>query len=317
MPRLSQQPLIIWRLTDGKPGHEKQSLGLTHALARICPCDIHTIRLQADRRFLLDWLLRRFPPGAHLPAPDIIVGAGHSTHLAMLAAKRAYGGRSVVLMKPSLPLGLFDLCIIPEHDRPPSRDNVIPIIGALNTVTPTSEKTPGHGLILLGGTSRHYTWDDETVINNILEIVHASPETAWRLATSRRTPDAFLQKLPTPLPTNLHIEPHTQTGPDWLEHSLAAATTVWVTEDSVSMLYEAITSGAAIGLLRLPRLGDSRVQQGVEHLVSRGWVTPFEQWQAGQDLSPPVRALDEATRTAQLVLEKFHHRTRGQDSGAR
>ncbi|MFN3595388.1 MAG: ELM1/GtrOC1 family putative glycosyltransferase, partial [Thiobacillaceae bacterium] len=122
MPHPTPSCLTLWRLIDGKPGHEKQSLGLAQALQRLAAARWYDVRVHgtafASVRAALQWALRRFPAGHGLPAPDLILAAGHATHLPALAARRAYGGRIVVLMRPSLPLALFDLCLIPAHDQP-------------------------------------------------------------------------------------------------------------------------------------------------------------------------------------------------------
>ena len=46
----------------------------------------------------------RFLAWRDLPTPDIVLGAGHRTHLSLLAARRVHRGKAVVLMRPSLPL---------------------------------------------------------------------------------------------------------------------------------------------------------------------------------------------------------------------
>ena len=98
--------------------------------------------------------------------PNLIIGAGHRTHFSILAAKRAYGGKSIVLMKPSLPYFIFDLCLVPEHDNPPKRANIISTIGALNPLglDGLHEKKPSSNLILIGGPSPHYKWDNNLII---------------------------------------------------------------------------------------------------------------------------------------------------------
>lgn len=318
MTSRSEQPLIIWRLTDGKPGHEKQTLGLAHALLRHRPGECFDLAAPARGTALLQWLQGRFPAGVGLPAPDILLAAGHATHFALLAARRAWGGKSggkaVVLMKPSLPLALFDLCVIPEHDTPPQRGNVIAIRGVLNDVQTSTAHSPTRGLILIGGISSHYGWDDATVGTAVAAIARASPQVAWQLTTSRRTPASFLTALPQPLPQNLALLPHETTGPGWLEQALAEAGQVWVTEDSVSMLYEALTAGAGVGLLRLPGSRDSRVGRGVQKLLDDGWVTPFDAGYAGRTLPPPGQEFNEADRVATLILENLPHRATAKHS---
>ena len=325
MTSRSEQNLIIWRFTDGKPGHEKQTLGLAHALLRIRPGACHDLPAPARGTALWQWMRGRFPSGdglpPDLPAPDILLAAGHATHFAVLAARRALGGnfggnfsakssdkfsgKVVVLMRPSLPLGLFDLCVIPEHDNPPVRDNVVAIRGVLNDVQTSTTSAPEHGLMLIGGLSSHYGWDDAVVSGAVETIARSTPRVTWQLTTSRRTPATFLAALPRPLPDNLKLMPHDRTGPGWLEHALAGAGQVWVTEDSVSMLYEALTAGAGVGLLRLPASRASRVGRGVEKLIVEGWVTPIDTWRPGQPLTPPGQAFNEAERVAGLIVEKW------------
>lgn len=253
----------------------------------------------------MHWLQARFPAGSDLAAPDILLGAGHATHFALLAARRTYGGKAVVLMKPSLPLSWFDLCVIPEHDNPPFRGNVIRVQGVLNDVQASQSASPAQGLMLIGGISSHYGWDDSAVGAAVMKIARSTPQVSWQLTTSRRTPATFLAALPQPLPDNLKLMPHTATGPGWLEQALAQSGQVWVTEDSVSMLYEALTAGAGVGLLRLPEARDSRVRRGVLKLIDAGQVTPFETWRTGAPLPRQAQEFNEAKRVAAHILTRL------------
>jgi hypothetical protein len=307
MTSRSDRPLIIWRITDGKPGHEKQTLGLARALLKLRPGECIDLAAPPRAEALKQWLLGRFSAGLGLPAPDILLGAGHATHFALLAARRAYGGKTVVLMKPSLPLSWFDLCVIPEHDDPPHRRNVIRVLGVLNDVQASQTTSPEHGLMLIGGVSSHYGWDDSAIGAAVMKIARSTPRVSWQLTTSRRTPATFLAALPQPLPDNLKLIPHTDTGPGWLEQVLVESGQVWVTEDSVSMLYEALTAGAGVGLLRLPAARDTRVRRGVQKLIENGWVTPFEAWRNGEPPPVPEREFNEAKRVAEQILTSLEN----------
>lgn len=296
---------VLWRIIDAKPGHEKQTLGLAQALAR--HVEVERYDLPAPPRAAAFWQLvrGRFPAGDGLPDPDLILGAGHATHLALLAARRARGGKAICLMRPSLPIGLFDLCLIPEHDDPPAHANVIVTQGVLNAVAPSDRHDPRRGLFLIGGASSHYHWDSAAVAEQVRALVHESPDIHWQLTTSRRTPETFVNYLTAARPDNLTLHPHTKTPPGWLEAALAEAGICWVSEDSVSMLYEALTAGCAVGLMRLPARRHSRIGRGVEQLVAQGWVKPFDAWQ--RDHLPPVAApyFNEAERCARLLLSRF------------
>ncbi len=78
--------------------------------------------------------------------------------------------------------------------------------------------------------------------------------------------------------------------------------TVWVTADSVSMVYESLTAGCRVGLIELtPAAGDSRVMRGMAKLVETQRVTPFGEWSRQRGMFPAA-PLDEAGRVADLLL---------------
>ncbi len=155
------QPLVIWRFCDGKAGHDHQSQGLLEALARLRPVESLTLNPPPPPvgQMLFSLIRGALPEWREWPAPDLLIGAGHGAHLALLAARRCRGGKIIVLMRPTLPFGLFDLCLIPDHDSPPSRPNILPTRGALNHLQPSATLEPDRGLLLIGGPSTHFGWD--------------------------------------------------------------------------------------------------------------------------------------------------------------
>ena len=113
--------------------------------------------------------------------------------------------------------------------------------------------------------------------------------------------DGTLESLSAVCPA-LAAYPHGETGRDWLPQRLAEAAEVWVTEDSVSMIYEALSSGARVGLLPVPSLKKAgRVARGIARLVEEGFVTRFTDWSPAAGLAAPPRVLREADRCANSV----------------
>ncbi len=292
--------LAVWVISDGKPGHLNQSLGLAEALARATPTEIVTLAALPVWRAWLALLLKRFP-GAPSPAPDLILGAGHATHLTLLAARRARGGRAVVLMKPSLPRRCFDLCILPRHDGIAADAHTLVTEGALNRIRPASVRDAHRGLLLIGGASPHFEWDSDAIQVQIQSILARTPQTQWTLASSRRTPADFLAQLSAH--PNLSVVPHTATTPDWLPEQLARSATVWVTPDSASMVFEALSAGAAVGVLDLPVNPKSRVARAIAQLADDRRITRFINWCAHGTLHPNLHPLAEADRCAAWILE--------------
>ena len=301
-PDTSHRPLVVWRLLDGRRGHFTQIEGLTLAIAERTPVQVHDLAVERHAGHLLDWLFGRFPPGDRLPRPTLILAAGHATHLAALAARRACGGHIVVLMQPSLPLAWFDLCLIPEHDEPPQRANVIATRGAITTVRPSNRHDPATGLILLGGPSRHYAWDTGAILDQVRELVAAQPQMRFRIGDSPRTPAETREAMDGI--DGIGMIPWEQTRPGEIQQAMAEAGQVWVSEDSVSMLYEAISSGAPTGLLTVPRRRDTRISRGVDRLIAEKAVTPFSLWSTNGRLAPPT-GLDEASRCADEILRRW------------
>ena len=293
-------PLVVSIVSDGKPGHVNQSVGLAEALARITPTAIHLIPALPAWRAALAWLFKQ-TPDTGLAKPDLTLGAGHATHLTLLATRRARGGRIVVLMKPSLPRRWFDLCILPRHDGIAADAHTLVTEGALNRIQPARVRNPNHGLLLIGGTSAHFEWDGDAMQVQLKSILSRTPDMHWTLTTSRRTPADFLAHLPS-FP-NLTVMPHTATAPDWLPEQLARCGTAWVTPDSASMVFEALTAGANVGVFDLPVNPKSRVARAIAQLADAQRITRFVNWCAHGTLHPNTQPLAEADRCATWILE--------------
>lgn len=303
--RGSERTVVAWYLVDGKPGHENQSMGLLEALARQVPVETHRIPAPFGLRAAWWWGLGAFPVARNLPDPDIIVGAGHATHAPLLAARRARGGRAVVLMRPSLSPSWYDLCLVPEHDGITAAANIVLTRGVLNRVVSGGVHDPKRGLILLGGPSRHYNWDAQGILGQVQSLVKRAKECQWVLSTSRRTPPSMLAALQDLRFPNLEVLAWEMTPPGWVAEQLALAGRVWVSEDSVSMVYEALTSGAAVGVLNVPCKAWGRVVRGLDSLAEKRMVTTFTAWRQGQKLLPSRQRFNEADRCAQILVERW------------
>lgn len=306
--------LVIWRFTDGRAGHDSQSRGLIEAMMELASVEVHDIQVNPKG-------LERWNPFGKwrsvlksLPRPDWLIGAGHSTHLPMAVSRWLYGGRSVVIMKPSLPVNWFNWAIIPEHDLPGSIPNVIPVRGALNRIRPVKNKPDHQGLILIGGPSKHTSWDSSNLVDQLLFILKKSPEVSWELTTSRRTPSDFLDDFNKRMEAefanekpSINIFPVEKTDRDWVVQRMRSATQIWVTEESISMIYESLTSGAGVGLLNLPprsQIELSPALKGVAKLAAKGELIYFNDWKNQPvSLPPPQEPFHESERCARLLLK--------------
>ena len=314
------QLLTIWYITDNKQGHLNQLKGLSWQLKE-CASQFgfqlkeHWYHHQDPD---LNWtsLVRNKPKDPDVAKPSMIVGAGHKTHLKLIALARKFRAFSIVLMRPSLPLKLFDAAIVPLHDRPPIKPHILSTRGVLNKVKPKSsngaqsvDKNPEErGLILVGGQSKHYLWNTESIVAQIIEIADRDSAFQWTISNSRRTPNEFINQLEAADRTNIFFVDCQHTDGSWLPSQLQQASFIWVTPDSVSMVYEAITSGAPTALLDLIPSKQNRIVKGISELVTTNMATTYKQWQETSTITPPSVALKESERAAQWVLNLYKQR---------
>lgn len=297
---------VVWLITDQKPGHRNQLRGLGDRLAACAGAQIHWIDATNHP---VSWLqaLLGFAPKLSYPTPDIIVAAGSQTQKLLLACRNRYPALSVVLMRPVLPLARPDLAIIPAHDNPPDRPDVLVTRGVLNAITPQQKMVDEpNGLILLGGPSDHYEWNNEDIYQQLETLTNEYPDWHWKITSSRRTPADLIAKLSGLTQTNITFYHHGETSPNWLLNTLADTRATWVSPDSVSMVYEALTAGTPTGLLDLNARHDSRVVRGLEALKADGLVTEWhDRARLMQAEKSPAPQLWEANRAAEWVIRKF------------
>ena len=241
----------IWRLLDGKAGHEKQSLALVKNLKNQANCRIFNINIQDLENPFLAIILKKYNLNKGLIRPDIAIGAGHKTHFHLLAIKRYFGAKVVVIMKPSLPLKLFDLCVIPKHDEVKSGTNVFITNTPLVNFNLNMKKKENIALFLIGGPSRHFHWDSKIILEQIENISKKFKFKKLLLTTSRRTPTEFIDEFKRLKIKNIQLYEHTKIINNWLDKNIIKVKNIWVTNDSYSMLMESIASGAYTDILEL------------------------------------------------------------------
>ena len=215
-------------LSDGKPGHYNQSLGV---IERMPECEYHWIDVkfrskQRDNllrvlmrlfgRFRLPrWLIKACLHMAlqrdtlaeiHAVELDFILSTGSSVAALNLLIGQLFDAKTVTCRRPS-PVGIhhFDLAILPRMYWSPrrSRANVCKTLGVPNRVRPEKLETQRNGLqtdldlsdqrrigVLIGGEDRYYTITETTALR-LIEVLQQFA-TRWDsqllLTTSRRTP---------------------------------------------------------------------------------------------------------------------------------
>ena len=242
--------LNIWLILDGKRGHEKQIEDLAFSINKKIKTNITKIKKISFLNTLLNFLRIGNDPCKYFPRPDLIIAAGHRTHFDSLQKKNRYGGKIILIMKPSIPSFFFDLVIVPSHDKIFWKKNTLTIPGSINKIIDRKKQEKNKALILLGGPSKNYSWSNKNVINQIKHILNINPKLRFTVATSRRTPMELINELKFNH-KNLLIVSHESVPHNWLENNIGKYKVSWVTQDSISMLYELIASGSIVNLIRL------------------------------------------------------------------
>ena len=290
----------IWLIMDGKRGHEKQSEDLVQALQNLVGIEV----TKMDGMFLkpfISKLLRLFNFDS-IKKPDLIIGTGHATHLHMIFSKILNGGKTVVIMKPSLPYSWFDLCLIPKHDGVPEKPGIFLTNGAINNIENEKKHNKSKGLIVLGGKSKHFIWNNQVVILQIKNIIKQNPKIQFKIATSRRTPEDFIDHLDDNFKKNILVYEYENVKKNWFIEEAKLSKYAWVTEDSISMIYELIASGSKITPIRLENKYDSKISIEISRLINTGLISAYDGKRKNNN---NLIFNNEAKRCANFILNKW------------
>jgi len=313
------KPLRVVSFRDGRPGHEKQTRGVLTALAKLTAIEevsrtVHPLsRVQRIRSWLSFWAARIRPvlpePGGNLV--DLIIGTGSAAHIPMLLLKKKCArARVVTCMTPDFPFrSRMDLCFVPRHDRQKLRNNIFETIGPPNNVAYTDSHDQRRGLILVGGLDpKSHHWDSGILMEQVKTLLKRAPDLRWTISSSPRTPAETLRKLEDLAARIKGVDffSSQKTPAGWIEQQYLQNFTVWVTADSVSMVYEALTAGCRVAILPVRwRREDNKFQQSLDFLTANNYVSAYDTWlTAGHYNATGVR-LDEASRCAQELLRRW------------
>jgi mitochondrial fission protein ELM1 len=180
----------------------------------------------------------------------------------------------VTIMTPSV-IGTepFDFAIVPEHDHPLALSNIMTTIGAPNLIVreelgavaesllrqfpPVSDRRWG---ILVGGDDKNYRISPDWVQKRLGKVFREAERSGVDLyiATSRRTSrdaENAIRRLATncEIVRFLLIASIDKLNP--VPAMLGACDEIFVTDDSINMVSEAVTAGHKVVLLRAERTG--------------------------------------------------------------
>ncbi len=240
-------------LSDGKPGHVNQSIAFARHLD--CSYQIERVDFQSRIAKILSYLFDRvgiysrslFSSSVTAQGFDFIVSAGSGTYYANKTLAREFSVRSAAIMLPRGYRYNFDLIVAQSHDYPPNRPNILEIPINLSFAEPQGHIRGVNGQayvsVIIGGDSPVGKLSPEKLKRQLEEIFTSFPRHRFWLTTSRRTSpevEAVLRQFPFEWSV-FYSERQINPIGDFLEYSEY----VFITEDSTSMISEAVSFGQA------------------------------------------------------------------------
>lgn len=323
---------VIVILSDGIKGHLNQSRGVARWLSMMTGAEIlesevplltgaARTRAKASARKLVhgnrrdarDWLamadgdavVRRV--GQWFAERDIhegtgevlIISAGSTPAPYNLALGYIWRCACATVMTPGI-VGTdpFDFAIVPEHDYPDRKPNVLVTLGSPNSIMKDELKKQGEALlkeyparsskiwsILIGGDDGNYSVSPSWIkkkIGHIMKIAEQE-EADLYITTSRRTPLESVEALKYIVSHSaavryLLIASESDFNP--ISAMLGFSNEVFCTEDSVNMVSETVTGGHRAVLLRVGhKKGIKKILQDLTSwLVGLGALAPNMLW---------------------------------------
>ena len=215
------------------------------------------------------------------PWPDILITCGRRSAAVSVAVRRAARGRTftVHVQDPRAPAAHFDLVAPPAHDGL-TGPNVVATRAALHRVTPqklaaaAAEWEPRLGglnvAVLLGGPTRSHRYTPDVAAKLADGLANLDGPIA--VTPSRRTGSEIVATLKARLPGAWFWD---GSGANPYLGMLALARHIVVTEDSVSMISEAIATGKPV--YAVPMAGGNRRLAGFQSaLRADGILRPFD-----------------------------------------
>jgi len=282
-----------WVLTEGMIGTQNQCVALAEA-AGLSP-DIKVVKLKQPWKTVTPWI-KHFSPAAladgsselTAPWPDILIASGRKAIAPALWIKKQSDNKTrlVVIQSPVVKNKKFDLVVVPQHDQY-NGPNALQTVGALSLITPQVlakakeewrerlEKLPSPRLaVLIGGNSRTHKLTKEVADNLARQLQHLSKEYSLMITASRRTPQDYQDLLRAQV-TGPNVFFWDGSGDNPYRGFLSWADALIVTEDSVSMASEAVSTGKPVYILKMEG-GSPRFARFHNHLIHNNYARWFE-----------------------------------------
>jgi hypothetical protein len=277
-------------LSDGRPGHFRQSEAICLALSRRMETKVERIELIKPRIFprrLARYAAQLLPPRLALswlygltavPRADVIVSAGGNTLAASIALRKLTGAPNIFAGTPRhVGKGEISLVLTPYKSYatlPNAAYALKPC--ALDPDTFAAPKRwpvrPFRIAVFVGGPipSADFQEADWLALGELMRATAAAHDVRFVLITSRRTPDALYKALAPVLSGQGVVDrfiDHRQAGIGSIAEGYAADA-IFVTSDSMSMITEGVAARRPVIVLKPAATRPFRDDEAVDSLAA-------------------------------------------------
>ncbi len=252
---------------------------------------------------------------------DIVISCGSSLAPLNIMLARENRARNIVVMKPGLiSPAKFDLEIIPEHDRPVRKKNIVVTKAALNLIDADSMREGAVNLqsrirsleqkktrigVLIGGESKNYTLTCEVTAVVIDELIKAASGLGGELlvTTSRRTSPAvdtlIKEKLLRHNLCPVLVIANEKNIEGTVAGILGLSDIVVVSGESISMISEALSSNKSVIVFEIGKKSARNTRH--RHFLSSLKEKKYASLIKPEDLSGEINRVYHAPRVPQLT----------------
>ncbi|MFH1355267.1 MAG: ELM1/GtrOC1 family putative glycosyltransferase [Candidatus Omnitrophota bacterium] len=226
-------------------------------------------------------------------SPDVVISCGSNLAGLNYLLARQNLAKSIVIMRPSI-LGArrFDLVVMPRHDNPLKRKNVVITEGAPNLINGTYLKEQSQRLIqsqaksgvskksiglLIGGDTKSFRLDKKTMleISRQLKSVSGKLKADVLITTSRRTSretEGIIKNEFKDYPgCKLMIVANQDNIPEAVGGILGLSEVIIISPESISMISEAVSSKKHVFVFRAKGLGVKH-QRFINNFAKRQYI---------------------------------------------
>ena len=223
----------IIHIFDQRPGHSNQGNILLESLVNELKC--------TSSEYSIDNLDKLKSSSNRL----ILIGVGHRAHKALLQQKKllsnSHDTTLIAVLRPTFNAKKFDLVVAPEHDY---YDRKMPKNSLLfkGSLCKTSLLKPENNkvVVCIGGPIKNVPFEKSILIDNLKYIIDTHQQFKISIFNSRRTPKDLWSEISCF--ENIKLHDSRDTDFNFFNSNLLSASKKFITPDSISMIFESLSS---------------------------------------------------------------------------